>query len=134
MGIDAEFKTLVLQCTYIGQQLIAEVGSGRSRNGVQQVLRFTEVIVDCTRDASIQETIIDTYVPGSGFFPLQVLVVRLRSNQRVFGVTEIIVGTCLGVHIAGHIRIVSVTQVLLSGHTIAQTQLQVRDSVHILQE
>ena len=62
MGIDAELKTLVLQCTYISQQLIAEVSSGRSRNGVQQVLRFTEVIVDCTRDASIQETVIDTYV------------------------------------------------------------------------
>ena len=81
MGIDAELKTLVLQCTYISQQLIAEVSSGRSRNGVQQVLRFTEVIVDCTRDTSIQETVIDTYVPGCGFFPLQVLVIRLRSNQ-----------------------------------------------------
>ena len=85
--IERKLNTLVGKRTYVADYFVTEVGKCSHRNGVQQVIRLTEVVIDRTRNAVVQETEVNTCVVGSGPLPNKVGVKCIRTEGIVHDVT-----------------------------------------------
>ena len=99
MCVYCKFHTFIFQCTYIGQQLVTEICSGGDSYRIQQILCFTIIEIQSTGNTSIQETVINTCIPSSSFFPLQILIICQWSNQTILSITEEVTCTSLTIHI-----------------------------------
>ncbi len=131
---DGELDTLVLQFTHVGEQLVAEVGTGSNPDSIEQVGGLAVINIEGTGDAIVQKAIVETGVVGGGLFPFQVLVVSQRADQRDHLVSEEVVGTRLAVAVTAHPGIVAASQVLLSCHTVSQSQFEVRHCIAVSHE
>ena len=123
--IEGTLDTLILQVTYVHQQIVGKVGTSSYRNLVQQVLGLALINIDATIDAVASETEVQTNVIGSCLLPLNLSSIALWSDWSDNGVTELIERTCLVGMIGRNRRIVTLVDVLLTGDTITQTKLQV---------
>ena len=81
MSRQSKFNTFILQCTYIRQQLVTKVCTGRSCNRIQQIISFTIIQIKSTCQFVVQYTEIQSNIVSCSFFPFQVFIISLRSNQ-----------------------------------------------------
>ena len=131
--VDTDFQTFTLHITDIGFNHIGKVASGRNEYLIQQVFGSTPVVINRTGDAVVQETIVDTDIISFGSLPFNVGVITIRTIRIIPFISELIASFRIGYCESCHIRIV-VQNILLSGLSVAQTQLQVRQNIRISQE
>ena len=130
--IQGNLDTLAIYITYVGKDSLWEVGTCCCRNRSQQILGLAGIEIDGTTDTTIQESKVETEVPGGSCLPLQVWNVCLRTiSCNILSVDECL-GTCYTGCIDRKIVVVADT-FLLTGYTIAGTELQVRNNLVVLQ-
>ena len=132
--IDLELDTGVLKVTDVGVEVVGEVCTCSYRSPVEEVLGEALVEVDGTVDAVIEEAIVKTYVPGRGGLPLQVGVVAGRSDRLDYLVAENVLAGISVIDIGGQGRIVTCIEVLLTGLTVAQTELECGHCIAVAEE
>ena len=121
--VQGNFNTLVLHITNILQQIVGQVGQASHGNVVQQVVGDALVDVNATIDAVVPETEVETDVISCGLLPLDLSGVALRSDRNDDVVAKPVVRTTHVGVVGRNRRIVTLTDVLLTGDTIAQTEL-----------
>ena len=119
-GIDIEFNPLVLHLPHVGGDDVCKVRACRSADTVQQVLGPLVIILQGTRNTVVQETKIYPQVIGRRFFPLQVRTIPVRLQKVRAQVLPRRIGTQ---RVSRQVKII--TNFLLSGYPITQTELQV---------
>ena len=123
-SVDLELYTLVGKVADIGVQIVGEVGSCCHGSVVEQVLGVSLVEVDRAGDAVVDESEVETYVVGRRGLPLKVGVVSERSDRHDDVVPEE-VHRLVGVVLVGREgRVVSGLEVLLSGLSPAEPELE----------
>ena len=88
--IDGTLDTLVLQVTYVHQQVVGEVSTSSYRNLIQQVLGLALVYIDATIDAVASETEVQTNVIGCCLLPLNLSSIALWSDWGDNCITELV--------------------------------------------
>ena len=134
--IQSELDTGVAERSDIGSDLVAEVGTGCYVSCVDKVRSDTVVPVEASGKAVIGETEVETDIGRSRGLPVEVRVIGGRAEKlSATGDRIESVGTA-GLFINGEIRIVGVLDVefLLTGLTPSETELEVAESLDILEE
>ena len=131
--INGKFESFIIHFTDIRSNHRRIVGSRNHRNRIQQVLGVALVIVHRTIDTVIKEAVIQSDVISFGSLPFNVGVITIRTIRIIPFISELIASFRIGYCESCHIRIV-VQNILLSGLSVAQTQLQVRQNIRISQE
>ena len=119
--VHTDFKTFAFHITDVGFDTVGKVTAGRYKNVVQQVFRVTPVVVNRTRDAVVQETVVDTDVVSFRSLPFNVGIVAVGAVGGVPLVTEQVSGLIVRCSIGGQMLVVG-TDGLLAGLTVAQTE------------
>ena len=154
--VDSELNTLVAERTDIGDHALAEVGTHRHVDIIEQVRCLTEIIVDRTGNTVVEESKVQTGIVGCRLLPSQIGVEGIRTigniervailiiydfhgtgivilGSVVFATHRIIRGMTYDLLVRRHVGVVSDT-VLLTGDTVAETELEVVEPMHILHE
>ena len=92
-----------------------------------------DVEVDRTVEATIEEAVVETDIGGSGLLPLDLGIVGGRLVHIVPLIAEEVL-RLIAAEIVDRLIAVVGNAVLLTGHTISETKLQVADGLHLLEE
>ena len=133
LGVDAELHAVVLQRTDVLDEAGAEVGAYGNLHLVDEVLGLAVVSVEASGDASVEEAEVESDVPGSSCFPFQIGHIGTGTVGMNVSVTHAGFRTVLALSVNRQVIIIADT-VLLSGHTIAGTELQVTQYFIVFQE
>ena len=131
--VDRCFYTIVAKRTDVLNQVVTKVGTCCHRYRADKVGCLTVVVFHATIDAALQEAPVETGIVGGCLFPLQVAVIYFRTKCVVSLVTDCVLCILVTGHIAWQVVEV-VTDVLLSGYTPTQTQLQFIECIAVSQE
>ena len=129
---DSGLNTHVAQRANVLPSLVAVCGKGFCRSKVEQVLSFTIVPVNATREALVKQTPVNTYIIGSCGLPFQfrsVVIGTIQSTVVCCRIESVLVDV-LGI---GWNPSVVIVHILLTSLTPAQTELQVGQPLDILQ-
>ena len=133
--VQGEFHTLVHHVADVLDGGVAEVLAQSGRSHIQQVKGVAVVNLHGTGDAVVDETEVQTGIPGFGGFPLQVLVIGLRSQDIDELSAHVVLHQDRGfLTIQGHGGIIVVTDILLTGTAPSQAQLEGGHGIYITQE
>ena len=116
---------------YNPHRLVVVFGCGGNRGN--QVLCLAGVVVEATCNAVFQEAEVESDVPGSSCFPFQIGHIGTGTVGMNVSVTHAGFRTVLALSVDRQVIIIADT-VLLSGHTIAGTELQVTQYFIVFQE
>ena len=129
----AEFDTLTVYISYVCSDITIEGRPGCGGNRGNQVLCLAGVVVEATCNAVFQEAEVESDVPGSSCFPFQIGHIGTGTVGMNVSVTHAGFRTVLALSVNRQVIIIADT-VLLSGHTIAGTELQVTQYFIVFQE
>ena len=136
--IQGELDTGVAERTDVGCDLVAEVGTGCHISGIDKVRSDSVVPVEASGKAVIGEAEVETDVSSRGGLPVEVRIVCGRTIKHTGSrhrIESVGAGSLL---IYGEIRIIAVldsrSKFLLTGLTPSEAELEVAESLDILEE
>ena len=132
-SIDAELKALAGDVTDIREDAVREVSPCRRGDLVQKVAGLLLVEVERTRETTLDEAVVKTYVVGSRLLPVDIRIVGSGAEHIVILVAELIRRRIRAERVEGEVGVVPDT-ILLTRDTIAETELEVIDPRDVLEE
>ena len=132
-SVDRKFHTLIVHLTNISGQDSRIVHTRNHRNRIQQILGMALVNIERTIDAVVKKTIVKTSIPSLCSLPFNVSIISVWAIGIVPFITKKIAGLWIRYRESGHVRIV-IDNILLTGKTIAQAQLQIGKHLAVLKK
>jgi hypothetical protein len=127
-GADGELGSFIGHIADVDQQVAAEIGAGRYGYGIQQVGGLFVVDIDGAPDAVVEESIIDTAVPGGCLFPFDVGVIGRPGEPCCNWYCRIGIGGIVADRVDGLVGIL-IDPILVARDAIADAEVQVGERV-----
>ena len=119
--IECQLNTIVLEGTYVLQQVITECSTCCNVNCCQQIGSLAIVTINVERETIVESSEVDTSIPCCSLFPSQLVVIFVRTYCLVIIVTEWILSIRVTYYIKGCVVEV-VDTILLTGLTPTHTE------------
>ena len=133
LHVECHLNTIVLEGTYVLQQVITECGTCWYVNCCQQIGCLAIVTINVERETVVESSEVDTCIPCCGLFPSQLVVILVRTYSLVIVVTERILSIRVTYYIKWSIVEV-IDTILLTSLTPTYTEFEIIKPFYIFQE